>query len=594
MNLSALWRWVASARLQRRLFSTPAILLLAVGIMWGTWSVDLRHGDTANYYRRASQWLKAGPIDQWFLSYSPIYTVYFAAVQKAFPDPGAAMFVHRALIVLMAAAALLALFRRILPRPWAWLVVAWWVALPINWRAEYEVHYFSFIFIALAGALAGGRSPWVRGLGLGVVAVLALLLRNEFFPAVALFGACCALAAWRNTPGKPVARLAGLAPVLAPALVLCAACAWLLSGGPKHHPWRNYRAGLESRHRINLVQVYPLGYVQRRDDWKGDPWFGGWTLMQRDFRQRTPTFREALQANPGAIWEHVRWNLSLIPAGLQLGLFARYGNSPAPDFAGRPPDLTRNPWPLTAATLVLWAMAAWLLVRWWRRRHRFFLRGSPAPWVWLFLLCCLPTVAAGIITQRPRPNYIFPLLILLMAFTGLSARLVYGEIRRRLRLPTTRTQYFAPAVAVLLFVLLSGRNFPIFVHQPDLDSYHRLKPFKNVLTRKRGVLVTNEKFSFELGSYHGLDQANKHRIHPWAVLMKKVEEGNSFGEALAAAEASEVYLKDLQQLPPAVQAWRAEAASAGWQRLGGVEYAAESWEFWSRPVVKPAEEEKSR
>src|SRR4051794_38473678 len=73
---------------------------------------------------------------------------------------------HRLVIVLVLAALVLAVMRKFLPHPIAWLLTAWWVVLPINFDALYEVHLFGLIPLLAAILLAANGNRLNRGGGL--------------------------------------------------------------------------------------------------------------------------------------------------------------------------------------------------------------------------------------------------------------------------------------------------------------------------------------------------------------------------------------------------------------------------------------------
>jgi hypothetical protein len=193
----------------------------------------------------------------------------------------------------------------------------------------------------------------------------------------------------------------------------------------------------------------------------------------------------------------------------------------------------------------------------------------------------------GIVTQRPRPNYIFPLLLLLMAFTGLSARLLYGAVRRHWRLSTFPLSRLAPGAAMLLFILVSGRNGAATPYTPTLDDCRRLEPFKKLLTRKRGVFCTKAPHAWELGNFTGMDLVNKHVSQSLGTVLAKAGPDSAFAETLGAGGVTELFLKNPGELPAAVQAWRAEPALRGeWVKHGEIHFQQEDWEFWALPIRK--------
>src|SRR4051812_30784693 len=127
-SLSEIWRR-ASRTLGSFSGSAILLLLLAVGVLWGVWRLDVTVADTASYFRTATEWSRHGysTRDQQ-AAFSPLYCAFLGLCQRAFADAGDAVTFHRVIIVLFTAVMILATLRRILPRAWAWIGAAWWVA----------------------------------------------------------------------------------------------------------------------------------------------------------------------------------------------------------------------------------------------------------------------------------------------------------------------------------------------------------------------------------------------------------------------------------------------------------------------------------
>jgi hypothetical protein len=299
--------------------------------------MDLQVGDTGSYYCWAAMWRKHWRFENpQLLIFSPLYIMFYGVVQSNFADAYAATIIHRIVIVLALALALLSLLRVILPVKWAWLITAWWLVLPGNSLACYEVHPFGFLILVVGCWLAGaGTSRWFRGSAVAVLLVAALGARNEFLPTVVLFAIACI---WfeikkSGSEGSLDSFKKVWLPLFLPmGLMLVCVCAAVF----KNHQqigWKQISEAFEKRHKGNMTQVYAFGYKQRHADWKRNPWTDGMDLVKRDFGQSHVTFREAFRANPKAMAEHVKWNLTLVPAGLQLALFGYFSGNAFPILA---------------------------------------------------------------------------------------------------------------------------------------------------------------------------------------------------------------------------------------------------------------------
>jgi len=83
-------------------------------------------------------------------------------------------------MVLILAPLILAFLRRLLPPGIAWMAAAWWVVLPINFDAIYEVHLFVAIPLTFGlVAIAWWPGPWGRGTAVAALLATSLLMRNE-------------------------------------------------------------------------------------------------------------------------------------------------------------------------------------------------------------------------------------------------------------------------------------------------------------------------------------------------------------------------------------------------------------------------------
>jgi hypothetical protein len=124
-------------------FSYLAILLLQIKVSWDMWRLrDLTPGDTSDYFVSAHRLFQSGSAP---ITWSPLYIAFYSSLLHLSSDAFLVTTLHRWLIVLTLAVLVLALMRRLLPPGVAWFMAAWWVILPINFDALYEVHLFVVI-----------------------------------------------------------------------------------------------------------------------------------------------------------------------------------------------------------------------------------------------------------------------------------------------------------------------------------------------------------------------------------------------------------------------------------------------------------------
>lgn len=559
-----------------------AILLLEAAVLWRIWEWrDMPFGDTAGYFAGASRWKAAGEFEEVrMLVYAPLYLVFLGWVQRAFSDAYAALIVHKILLLAAAAAVVLGLLRTLLPKPWAWLIAAWWVLVPGNpfMLHHYDVHLFGFVIVALGCWLAGVKRGAIwRGAGLAGLLTGALFVRNEFLPAAGLFGVCCIAheihqvlqrrRRWREAVSN------GFLLAL-PSLVAVAACAALFYNDLAKARWSEIAAEFKTRHDVNMAQVYAYGYKQRHPEWTKDPWRDGYELMERDFGKVLCSFSEAMRTNPRAVLEHVAWNFSLVPVGLQLGLFGRHMGEVSPDFVDGAASRSSAIWASIALALV-WSAGA---VRVWGRR-RMFLRGSPAMWTWLALICCLPTMLVAIATQRPRPSYILVLLVALMAFTGIALRLLRPRLRLLWRWHDLLPVATALGLLALAFHYFSVRRPSLPVRRNLLAIYRDLQPYQALFdNRDIRIFYTNVSTGQEFAYYLGMRGLSDSR----GAVNAKLAAGLSFEDALKSEGIELLYLAgNFSELPDTV-AWENTAPLYGWRLVASSDFPDEKWRLISR------------
>ncbi|MFO0826426.1 MAG: hypothetical protein U0792_25455 [Gemmataceae bacterium] len=393
----------------------PLLLLLQLKMIWGVWAVrDVTTGDTAYYFMEAWEWFTEGEIH---LAWSPLYTAFYGSFLFVNSDPVWATFAHRVVIVLAAAFMVLAVMRQLLPAGIAWLCAAWWAVLPIVFNTLYEVHLFSAIPVLAAWwLLLTAKTPWRRAASLGLFAASTVLVRNELSVPTAVLGLVLVgyeLRRWRQGEGM---RSVFAAYATAGVAVVGLCFAAYETSRIKYPLLAQF---MQEKHTLNMAQVYAFGYQQRHPEWTASPWTESGGLMAEHFGKPLLTLREMIAANPRAVAEHFAWNVSLTPNGLQLLLFNRVAGSVIPDY-----DLSlgsrMNDWRgavLGVAVLTLWGVGFALLWRgrreWWQN----WLSARSLGWVAMFAVAT--AVPLIILTQRPRPSYLFTFAVLLMAITGM-------------------------------------------------------------------------------------------------------------------------------------------------------------------------------
>ena len=300
-------------------FAYGSILLIQAKVLWGIWEHrDLTSGDTTQYFIQASHWTHGFHLDP---VWSPLYDFFWGSLRWFVDDPYASTILHRVLIVIVATVLVLAVLRRLLSPGIAWALAVWWAILPINYDVLYEVHLFALLPELLAVLIA---LTWtglrMRAGVFGVLLAATVLVRNEVALALAVWTVAWVayeVRATRRGAGTGAQRLAVAAgaPVLAIGAVTGALALSYPNGDLAHR--------FQAHEELSVCQAYAVGYQQRHDDFRANPFSGCGRLMARDFGKPMPSMIDAIGANPGAIGAHYLWNAQLLPYGLQLMLFDR-------------------------------------------------------------------------------------------------------------------------------------------------------------------------------------------------------------------------------------------------------------------------------
>ncbi|WP_299794833.1 hypothetical protein [Ramlibacter sp.] len=458
-------------------------------VLWGIWWRDTTYGDTSAYFLDASSWVRSGQVN---ILWSPLYTAYFGWMESLFQDARAAVLVHR--VALVVATTLLAAWagKRYLGPLLGFLVALWWVALPIHYDTLYEVHLFGAVVAFCAVGICSSESDWRLPLLVALYALATVLLRNENIICFGMLGLYFLFRVYQRVrvgDRAGVRRYAWRGGVVAVFTLLVVAYFYQIS---TLQGWRQINEASAPKHRLNMCQVYAFGYQQRYSDWTQSPWTECQTLMKRDFGDESPSITEMLLANPGATLEHFAWNLSLLPAGLQVLAFNATSFSGNPDYA---PVMKNDVYPTVLAMAVV-ALAVAAAVFAWRRR-----RATPTPLSardvdFLVLLVANIAVAlAVVLTQRPRPSYLLGFGFILLVALCRLLRTAWP----RATVALDKLFVVAAIAAVLAVPSYASLNLPSMTGRLN-ELYTLLKDHKYLLCRNGHELAIGE-YTSELRNY---------------------------------------------------------------------------------------------
>lgn len=556
MNEQARRAWLERLRAlgASTVFAYGSIALIQLKVVWGIWSYrDLSAGDTASYHRAAYQFthgLDLSPV------YSPSYVAYFGALKWFVHDIYAVTIVHRLIIVFALTMVVLALFRALLPAGIAWALAVWWAVLPTIFDDVYEVHQFAAIPFLIAGLVAARFSG--RPMRIAVLAILlfdAAFVRNEVIVAVVLWAlAWIAYEIRESRRGQQVPWKGVALGLTVPALAVGALFAGTVLSWSGHD---KYGQVSHRKHVLNVCQVYAFGYEQRHDDYRGEPFTECGPLMKHDFGTPKPSLVEAIKAHPGAIAEHFAWNLRLIPYGIEQMLFHRISSDERhnPDYV---PVRTGSPWAAAGlvtvfALLLAGGVALWRgRRRWWREwiAHR--------AWSWIVLLTFVPTALVVIVTQRPRPSYLFVLTALIFVMIGTAIQVLGSRWRSASRLYAV-----LPVAALALLVFeppyYDSKYVTVTTGRPLKAAVERLQPFSSQLQGSDVHVLSTNAFNvcLYLAAPRACRPVETYRIPPGVPLQSFLRQ-----EDISFIYADEMTLAN-RALGPRLRSLEGH----GWQRL---------------------------
>jgi hypothetical protein len=376
------------------------VMLLMVKVLWGYWERDLTLGDTSQYFTRAICWHEAGKND---FFWSPLYTAYYSLWLNVSKNAVIVTFLHRFGLIVMSTVLVAWIGLLSLPRVLAFLLVSWWLVLPIHYDTLYEVHLFSTLpVLALVIVSMSMTNNWRMPLIIGITLVTTILIRNEYVLALVVFVAVSFVNLFRNRRRfswclfrQTVFRYAIVMIFVGLLVGFCYSVSYVKGSDAKGYS--------TFKHTLNMCQVYAFGYQQRNSSWKGNPWTECSELMTEKFGVPFPTLKEMLIANPGEVARHFLWNIGLTRAGFEVLLFNATSSTDNPDYL----LVEIKPvWPSVLFSLTLIILISSTILTYYQSQEgvavirRDFSRIGP------LLLALAVVSAAVIITQRPRPSYL--------------------------------------------------------------------------------------------------------------------------------------------------------------------------------------------
>jgi hypothetical protein len=333
----------------------------------------------------------------------------------------------------------------------------------------------------------------------------------------------------------------------------------LLTGGAY---WRSLIQGerfiheARVKHELNFCQVYAFNYQQRHPErFRGNAFTDCAPLMQHDFGHATPSFFQAVGANPRAMAAFIAWNGRLLPSGLQVALFGAGATGDNPDYF---PVKTNEVYPAVLSVIGLALIAAGLASM---RRRRVIWRNwlTARKWAVITMGGLASTVLIVVLTQRPRPEYIYPLTVGLMALLGLSAEALLPRLRETLGAS-------ALAGGVVTVLVLAVPAFYQRGPRPLHDAVARLQPVRSRLQQPGSVLIMGGDGTDTC--YYLAARLDRYCTSPsWATLQQRMASGLPIRVVLNQAKATAIYADATVLADPEIARLVAVPAANGWRTV---------------------------
>jgi hypothetical protein len=436
---------------------------------------------------------------------------------------------------------------------------------------------------------------------MAILLASAVLVRNEQLFAAGGLGALAL--GWermrrrRGERGSIGVLRAYAAPLLLSSLAILLA---FTRSGSLH----DIRQVLDGKDRLNMCQAYAVSYQQRDPEWVGSPWTDCGQLMTSTFGKPWPTFGEAMKANRWAMLEHFSWNVRSVPNCLQVLLF--YATPPIMAFyVARVLVVVLSALVgaiLIAGGIVLYSERDWRLL-------------TGQTWVWIGMLPLALMALVVAVVERPWPEYMYSLGILIRAAVGVCLVAVAGRFQARAALRKAAAARRAKALAharrleaaskrrrsltiraeaappvdtaarfgfvfpagVALAILLAPMYYVrVSNGRPVLEAYRRLQPYQNLFERPRTRFVSVIAPD-DLCNYLG--KSSSCRVLSFIALRDQVLAGTPWNLVLDRNGATLFFADEEVMADRVSRDFVDHAAQWGWRTVAAMHGPTQNWKL---------------
>jgi len=327
-----------------------------------------------------------------------------------------------------------------------------------------------------------------------------------------------------------------------------------------------------------MCQVYATGYQQRHPEWRANPMLDCPELMATTFGRPLPSLVQMLRSNPVAALEHFWWNVTLVPAGLQVLLFNATSGAVNPDYF---PVRLRSRSALVLSVVMAGILATGSLLLWTGRSMwwEFWLRDRALGWLAMLSVAAVALVIVP--TQRPRPSYLFCQGISAMAFTGMCVFAIAH------RWPAVqRLRGWLPVVMAALLIGVPAHYVDAGDGaRPLLALYERLAPFSAVFNRADTVFLVSAH-PIEIHDYVGHNYFTSPLIDLDYTALDRPGMDRALPSSLDQLGVNLVYVDEALwrrwSADPAARSFVSSPGEAGWKVIGLQDTATGRWMLLQR------------
>jgi hypothetical protein len=195
------------------------------------------------------------------------------------------------------------------------------------------------------------------------------------------------------------------------------------------------------------------------------------------------------------------------------------------------------------------------------RDRKFWYRDWARPHAWplIILVGVGITTLVVVITQRPRPEYLYPLTVGLLVLVGLCLTALARRLNAGQLLASA-----ALAVTVTLIAVVPQHYRPGL--RPIFDAVHRLQLERDALDQPNSVLIANV-YNGEICSYLAYTSQRSCASPDWTTVRGSVGPSRSIRQVLDRARATVIYATPTLIADPVLAPLLAAPNRYGWRQV---------------------------